>query len=58
MLCPKLATQGQFIGKSAEGRAFAFRDFGEYKGIGANAQPLQICFYFVSILFSDRELLL
>ena len=41
MLCPKLATQGQFVGKSEEGRAFAFRDCGgESENIGANALPL------------------
>jgi hypothetical protein len=31
MLCPKLATQGQFIGESGEGRAFAFRDAWEVR---------------------------
>jgi hypothetical protein len=46
MLCPNLATQGQFIGESTEGLAFAFQDCGgEYKNIGANAKPLQICVY-------------
>ena len=44
MLCPKLTTQGQFIGKSEQGRAFAFRDCGgESENVGANALPLQIC---------------
>jgi hypothetical protein len=46
MLCPNLATQGQLIGESTEGLAFAFLDCGgEYKNIGANAKPLQICVY-------------
>jgi hypothetical protein len=46
MLCPNLATQGQFIGESTEGLAFAFQYYGgEYKNIGANAKPLQICVY-------------
>ena len=50
MLCPKLSTQGQIVGKSAKGLAFAFRDYcGEYKNIGANAEPLQVCFYFYFI---------
>jgi hypothetical protein len=41
MLCPKLATQGQFIDKSEEGLAFADRDCGGIKNIGANAKPLR-----------------
>ena len=46
MLCPKLATQGQFIGESAKGLAFAFQDCSEeYQNIGANAKPLQVYFY-------------
>jgi hypothetical protein len=46
MLCPNLATQGQFIGESTEGLAFAFQDDRrEYKNIGANAKPLQIFVY-------------
>jgi len=46
MLCPKLATQGQAIGESTKGLAFAFQDFGgEYKNISANAKPLRICVY-------------
>jgi hypothetical protein len=46
MLCPNLTTQGQFIGKSTKGLAFAFQDCGgEYKNIGANAKPLRICAY-------------
>ncbi len=45
MLCPKLSTQGQSIGKSAKGLAFAFRYYGgEYKNVGANAKPLQVYF--------------
>jgi len=37
-----LATQGQFIGESEEGWAFAEQYFGEEFGnCGANAQPLQ-----------------
>jgi hypothetical protein len=45
MLCPKLSTQGQFIGESAKGLAFAFQDCSkEYKNIGANAKPLQVYF--------------
>ena len=41
MLCPKLTTQGQFIDKSKQGRAFAFRDSGgESENIYANALPL------------------
>ncbi len=44
MLCPKLATQGQFISESEEGRAFAFRDDGwGIQNIGAKALPLQVC---------------
>jgi len=59
MLCPNLATQGQlvnaltnptkqgqFIGESEEGLAFAIQDCGgEYKNIGANAKPLQVFGY-------------
>ncbi len=46
MLFPNLTTQGQFIGKSTKGLAFAFQDSGgEYKNIGANAKPLRICVY-------------
>jgi hypothetical protein len=46
LLTQKLTTQGQIIGKSIEGSAFAFQDSsGEYKNIGANAKPLQICVY-------------
>jgi hypothetical protein len=41
MLCPNLATQGRFIGKSTEGLAFAFQNCGgKYKNGGANAKPL------------------
>jgi hypothetical protein len=46
MLYPNLAMQEQAIGKSTKGLALAFQDFGgEYKNIGANAKPLQICVY-------------
>ena len=46
MLCPKLAAQGEFIGESAKGLAFAFQDSGgDNKNIGANAKPLKICVY-------------
>ena len=46
MLCPNLAMQGQAIGESMEGLAFAFQDCsGKYKNIGANAKPLRICVY-------------
>jgi hypothetical protein len=49
MLIPNLATQGQFIGESAKGSAFAYRDDGgEYKICGANAQPLW--FYTILII--------
>ena len=42
MLCPKLATQGEFIDESEESLAFAIQDCsGEYKNIDANAEPLQ-----------------
>ena len=50
MLCPNLATQGQFIDESDEGRAFAIDDCGgELWDFGANALPLQV-FYFVNKL--------
>jgi hypothetical protein len=29
MHCPKLVTQGQFIGEGEEGKAFAYRNFGD-----------------------------
>jgi hypothetical protein len=46
MLCPNLATQGQFISESVKGLAFAMQDcIGEYKNIAANAKPLQACCY-------------
>ena len=46
MLCPNLATQGQFIDESIKGLAFAIEDCsGEYKNIAANAKPLQSFFY-------------
>jgi hypothetical protein len=49
MLCPKLATQGQFIGESTKGLAFALQDCSEeYKNVGANAKPLQV--YFCQLL--------
>jgi hypothetical protein len=52
MLCPNLTTQGQFIGESTKGLAFAFQDYGgEYKNIGANAKPLQICVYRGAIIY-------
>ncbi len=52
MLCPNLTTQGQAIGESIEGLAFAFQDCdGEYKNIGANAKPLQICVYRGAIIY-------
>ena len=52
MLCPNLTTQRQIIGKSTKGLAFAFQDSGgEYKNIGANAKPLQICVYRGAIIY-------
>ncbi len=55
MLSPNLATQGQFIGESAKGSAFAYRDDGrEYKNCGANDQPLR----FYTILIIDAFQLL
>ena len=46
MLCPNLATQGQFICESAKGFAFALQYYGgKYKNVGANAKPLRGYFY-------------
>jgi hypothetical protein len=41
-----LATQGQFVGESEEGLAFANGDFGgEFRSIAANAKPLRYLHY-------------